>query len=72
MDGWMDGMAHLVDGCRKLPDADCYQDNIFYIVMFQLSAATEFSSSDLSKIKLTFECCEWTASLKASYRTGLI
>ena len=44
--GWMDGMARLGDGCRQVSRTACYQDNVLFIVMLQVSAATALSPSD--------------------------
>ena len=46
-----DGIARLEDGCQQVPGTTCYQYNVLLIVMLQMSAATELSSSDMSIIQ---------------------
>ena len=49
-------MARVLDGCRQVPDTACYLDNVFFIVMLQISAPNALSPSVLSKIKPENEC----------------
>ena len=55
MNGWMDGVARLENECPQVPGAICYQDIVLFIVMFQGSAATALSPSDLSIIQQAHE-----------------
>ena len=52
----MDGMARQEDGWRQVPGTACYQDNVLFIVMLQMSAATVLSPSDWSIIQPAHEC----------------
>ena len=59
----MDGMACLGDGCRQVPRAACYQDNVLFIVIIAWAGKT-LSPSPVQPPMLYIKMCHFKFSLR--------